>query len=104
MRTLPPVRAGLAFGAVISLWHMVWSVMVLFGWAQPILDFVFWIHFLTPVYVVGPFDAGRAGTLVALTFAFGFVLAWVFAQVWNWLVRPRLATLRAPAAAPPHKA
>jgi hypothetical protein len=32
-----------------------WSALVLIGWAQPILDFIFWAH-IKPVYFVKPFD------------------------------------------------
>ena len=43
-------------GLVIGGWHFVWSVLVLLGWAQPILDFIFWAHMIQQVYFVKPFD------------------------------------------------
>jgi hypothetical protein len=41
---------------LIGGWHIAWSLLVLIGWAQPILDFVFWAHMIKPVYFVKPFD------------------------------------------------
>jgi hypothetical protein len=57
---IDPVRTGLALGALIGLWHLSWSILVAFGWAQPFIDFVFWMHFLKPPYVVQPFNFATA--------------------------------------------
>jgi hypothetical protein len=83
MRAIDPIKAGLALGAVIAAWHLLWALLVAIGWAQPVIDFIFWMHFIKPVYVVGPFDAGTAAVLVIVTFFLGFVPAFVFALLWN---------------------
>jgi hypothetical protein len=41
-------KVGLAIGALVGGWHLVWSLLVLIGWAQPILDFIFWAHMIKP--------------------------------------------------------
>lgn len=87
MSTINPVRAGLVLGAVIGLWHLSWSLLVALGWAQSFVDFIFWIHFIKPVYVVETFNPGRAAILVAVTAAIGFVIGSVFAVLWNWVHR-----------------
>ena len=56
---------GLVIAALIAGWHVIWSVLVLIGSAQPILDFVFWAHMIKPVYFVKPFAPVAA--LVART-------------------------------------
>jgi len=54
------------------------------GWAQPVIDFVFWMHFIKPVYVIQPFNLGTATVLVVVTAVIGFVVGSVFAVLWNW--------------------
>jgi hypothetical protein len=58
---------------------------VALGWAQPLSDFIFRIHFIRPVYVIEPFRAGLALALVAVTTAIGAVVGWSFAVLWNRL-------------------
>jgi hypothetical protein len=82
--TINPVKSGLVLGAVIGLWHLTWALLVAFGWAQPFIDFVFWMHFIKPVYVVQPFHPATAAILIVVTAAIGFVIGSVFAVLWNW--------------------
>ena len=44
-----PSKVGLVIGALIGGWHVVWALLVLIGWEQPILDFIFWTHMIKPV-------------------------------------------------------
>jgi hypothetical protein len=83
--TLSPLRTGLALGALVAAWHLVWSVLVAAGLAQRVLDFVLWVHFIEVPARIAPFDAVLAATLVAVTFALGFVMGWVLAALWNGL-------------------
>jgi len=85
MKRINPVKAGVTFAVLIGGWHLCWAVLVALGWAQPLIDFIFWMHFIKPVYVVGPFDLGTAAILVAMTGVAGFVMAVVFSLIWNRL-------------------
>jgi hypothetical protein len=60
---------------------------VLLGWAQPIIDFIFWAHMIQPVYVIKPFDPAAGITLIIVTAATGDVLGFIGAVIWNKLDR-----------------
>lgn len=83
MGPINPQKAGLALGSVIGGWHFLWSLLVALGWAQAVIDFIFWMHFIKPVYVVGPFNVLTALILVAVTALVGFAVGYTFAAVWN---------------------
>jgi hypothetical protein len=85
MSTVNPFRIALVLGAVIGLWHLSWSVLVAFGLAQPFIDFIFWIHFIKPVYIIQAFDPITAAILVVVTAVMGFVIGAIFGLLWNWL-------------------
>ena len=87
MGRIEPNRAGFVFGALMGSWHLLWSVLVALGVAQPLIDFIFWIHFIKPVYVIEPFAFLRAAILVLVTAAIGYVTGFVFAVLWNRLHR-----------------
>ena len=82
---LNPTKAGLALGFVLAGFHLVWSILVVLGWGQPLIDFVLWAHMIHMTYIVGPFDAAAAGTLLVFTFVVGCTIGYVFAMVWNKL-------------------
>ncbi len=83
MTTLSPNRAGAVVALILGGWHLAWAVLVAAGWAQPLIDFIFWIHMIKPVYVVEPFSIGRAVLLIAVTGAIGYALGASFGAVWN---------------------
>lgn len=87
MQTINPNKAGLVLGALLGGWHFLWGVLVALSWAQPLIDFVFWMHFIKPVYVVGTFNAGTALILIAVTSGVGYALGWIFGILWNWIHR-----------------
>ena len=85
MKAIHPAKAGITLAALIGGWHLCWALLVAFGWAQPLIDFIFWMHFIKPVYVVGPFNLGIAIILIVVTSIVGFIVAFVFSVLWNRL-------------------
>jgi len=85
VKPIHPVKAGLALGATIALVHTFWVLMVAAGVAQRWTDFIFWMHFVQPVWIILPFDLGTALMLIGMTAICGFGIGIVFAFVWNRL-------------------
>lgn len=82
-----PIKAGVIFGTLLGVWHLCWSLLVAFGWAQSVIDFVFWIHFIRPLYVIQPFSLPIAAVLIVATSVIGFVIAFLLGLLWNKLHR-----------------
>ena len=76
---------GMAMCGLMAFWHAFWSLMVLMGFAQPFLDFIYRLHFLNNPFVVNPFSWGTALMLIVITGVIGYAMGWVFAWVWNML-------------------
>lgn len=87
MGPINPNKAGLALGFFFGGWHLLWSLLVALGWAQPLIDFIFWIHFIKPVYVIEPFNVGIALLLVAVTASIGYAIGCTFGLLWNRIHR-----------------
>lgn len=80
-----PNKAGLALGGLFGAWHVLWSLLVAFGLAQGLLDFMFRLHMLEPLQIVRSFDLITAASLVVVASVTGYVLGQVFAWFWNRL-------------------
>jgi hypothetical protein len=80
---ISPKKAGLALASLVVGWHLCWSVLVAAGAAQVLIDFILWMHFIKPVYVIEPFDFSRAAILLVVSAAVGVTLGSAFAWIWN---------------------
>ena len=78
-----PNKVGLLIGALLGGWHLLWALLVLIGWAQPILDFIFWAHMIQKVYVVIPFDPLASATLIVITGVIGYAFGFIGGMIWN---------------------
>ncbi len=76
-------KTGLIFGSFLGLWHLVWSLMVLFGIAQPFYDFVFWLHMISLPWRVTGFTLVQSISLILVTLALGYMMGYIFAWIWN---------------------
>jgi hypothetical protein len=85
MGAIRPNRAGLVLAMLFGGWHLMWSLLVAVGWAQPLIDFIFWVHFIKPVYVIQSFNAGIALLLIVVTAAIGYAMGWISGVLWNKL-------------------
>ena len=56
-------------------------MMVALGWAQRVIDCIFWMHFIKPVLVIKPFELARAAILIAVTAGIGFMIGSAFAWI-----------------------
>ena len=84
-RRISPHGLALVLAAAAACWHIAWSLLVLFGWAQEFINLVFWLHFITPPHQVGAFVPWRAMALVAVTTVVGYVLGRALGAIWNWV-------------------
>lgn len=79
---ISPARIGITFGLFLALLHASWAALVALKLAQPVMDFVFWAHFIAPPYHIEPFEMGRAAILIVLVFTSGLVFGSGAAALW----------------------
>lgn len=87
MNHLNPKKTGLAVGKLLGGVHLVWSLLVAFGWAQALVDFSLWAHMVSLPVVVKPFDISAAIAVIVAATAVGCALGYAFAKIWNYLHR-----------------
>ena len=80
------IDAALLFGMLFGVIHLSWIILVYLKFAQVFLDFIFWAHFIKPIFELESFDAGRSLILLALTVSVGAVLGYVLSKLFNTLV------------------
>lgn len=80
-----PHSFGLVFGIFLAVWHALWALLVWLGAAQPLMDFIFRLHMITPPYKIDTFNLGTAAALVLVTAVIGYLMGWVAGFLWNRL-------------------
>lgn len=80
---LSKTRCGLMFGAALSAFHLCWLVLVVAGVAQPLLNWVLSMHFMSYPFSMLTFNYIDALTLLVMTFVVGYVGGYIFAMIMN---------------------
>ena len=83
MRPLHPIKVATTIALLMACIHFGWVLLVAFGVAQSLLNFIFWLHFIAPVYTVQPFNWIVAVALVLFASATSFFAALLFVYLWN---------------------
>jgi len=65
------LQTTLITGLCLSSLHFCWAILVASGWAQPLLDFIFKLHMLSPPFQVQAFNLILAIELLGMTFLVG---------------------------------
>ncbi len=79
------IKTALIAGFSLASLHLCWVLIVLSGWAQTLLDWVFRLHMLNSPFQVQPFNFGFAATLLLVTFAIGCFYGVIFELLRNLL-------------------
>ncbi len=82
-----PHKTGLVCGVLLGTWHLIWAVFVLFGLAQPLINFIFVLHMLRPLFMVDNFSFVLAVSLALVTSIMGYLLGYFSAVIWNRLYK-----------------
>ena len=80
------IRTSIIGGLCLASLHFCWALLVMLGWAQPLMDFIFRLHMLNSPFQVQSFDAMLALGLVVITFLIGCFYGLIFYFVRNRLV------------------
>lgn len=83
MKELNASKVAITFALLTGGWHVVWTILILTGLAQPIINFIFWLHMVSVPYNVTGFSIVQAVSLIVTTFLIGYVVGLIFAFVWN---------------------
>ena len=88
---LHPHRLGLTVGAFLGTFHVIWSVLVATGLAQPLMTFIMKVHMIDSSARVLTFSLGDAVLLVIVTSLIGYLAGFLFSLIWNRMHRGNLA-------------
>ena len=83
MKKCNTLKFGITGGVALGIFHLCWVVLIGLGVAQSLLDWIFKLHMIKPVYVIMPFSWGSAVGLLILTMVVGFVGGLVVGSIWS---------------------
>ena len=92
MERLRSHSMGLVFATFLGSCHAGWAVLVWTGAAQWLMDVVFRLHMIAPVYRITAFSFASAAGLVLLTGVIGYLFGWFLAFAWNRCLVPQERT------------
>lgn len=81
------IQTSLIAGLCLSSLHLSWIILILIGWAQPLMDFIFKLHMLNSPFQVQPFSIGLAVSLVIITFVIGAFYGLLFVLIKNLMAK-----------------
>lgn len=90
IRRIDPHQLGLVVGTLLAVLHAGWAMLVWLGVAQPVIDFIFELHMISPAYHVQAFQLRVAAGLVLFTAATGYLAGWLIGSIGRLL---RLAAI-----------
>lgn len=79
-------RLGLFFASVYTVWYLSWVLLVVFGWAQPMLDGLFSAHFLSITYSLLPLTLPQTTLGILLCVVGGYIDGFIIGLLWNTIV------------------
>ena len=80
-------KFGLVIGIFVAAWHLLWALCVLAGVAQTFINWILPLHFISILVSVTTFSITNALLLTIAAFIGGYVMGWLFAALWNWLLK-----------------
>jgi hypothetical protein len=83
MKNYSLAQTCLIAGLSLASLHFTWVVLILQGWAQPLMDFIFKLHMLNSPFQVQIFNWGLALSLIAVTFVIGAFYGFIFYLIKN---------------------
>lgn len=80
-------KIGLALGCLFAAFHLIWGlgVWLIPDSVQSLLNGIFTMHGLSPVYTIIGMTFMNLLLLVIMTFIAGYILGWVFAYFHDWI-------------------
>jgi len=82
-------KTGLIGGLFLAITHLIWSLLVLIipSLLQKVLDWIFEIHALNPIWTLTSFNFMNLIWLLIVTFVIGYISGWIMAVIVNYIHR-----------------